>query len=889
MYNSSRADSYRNVNTASCREMQPHIFAVAARVHYRLIQDLGKPTQVIILNGETGTGKTFSAWKALEFLVATAIGNTSTDIQEVDTSYDIVRKVKDACRLISAFTTAPTEKNEVSSRHVQVVWLEYKKNNICGAKIASYLLERNRVTKGCCTYQIFNQVMTALADIEFADTGLSKEKQYFIVSDLNPLKEQQFREGFRDTLRAMDMLDFTINQKKNIFQVLSLIIHMGNIQFIQEDDCCRIDTDSEQSREAFENTCRLACLRREDLAELLTSTLISPQNVRRRHSMCRRNLSTKDACYHRLHSIIRHLYDLLFRWLIKSVNEILSTDLCQCNRLGILDIFGFECFDTNGVEQICVNYVNEKLQQYFIEKYVTSCQKDLQEEDLIEKEKSLNCSNILQLYEDRLNTVRKTLFAALNDTCLSTVPSDTGTLMRHVNATLSSNHSRRRFLKVKNENFVIRHYAGSVEYSCDDLFSKNTDKVPDELTITFSTSKNKFLHFLMIESDAYGKSSVKKRTMLSKLCYNVDWLIQELNECDAHYVRCVKLRRKRNTNWDRKGLYKQLANTGILHALPLAKCEYPVYFRYEDFCKRYYRHSGNSGNYGKFMKTCDIISKISESFPPTELKKADSSVYYGKNFIFLKEDFFLILESTRRQRHIESVKKIESFWIKYKNRQLEVKRTDAATNVSEANSPPQDNRNNVVVTNYQSKTPPLMYGINLVASQLGKPNTGHKVTRDCAMFRRALFDNQTIQVPEPYDSLQHKTSYIMKWLKDISETANIMDNTEATVSKQSSVTHDHNQSAHTSRNNGNRSKSADSNGDRICMWRKREKISGYYDKENDMYIIPHGGCTLFHKSGILSRRRPPRLPVKVHTRVTCLTNSHYSVHTELPQGLRDCL
>lgn len=87
-------------------------------------------------------------------------------------------------------------------------------------------------------------MMTALADIEFANTGLSKEEQYFIVSDFKCPKEQQLPEGLRGTLRAMDLLGFTVDQKRNIFQVLTLIIHMGNIRFIQEDDSCKIDTDS---------------------------------------------------------------------------------------------------------------------------------------------------------------------------------------------------------------------------------------------------------------------------------------------------------------------------------------------------------------------------------------------------------------------------------------------------------------------------------------------------------------------------------------------------------------------------------------------------------------------------------------------------------------------
>lgn len=116
--------------------------------------------KVIVLNGETGTGKTFNAGKALEFLTARTKSVSSADtLERRDVVRDIVRRITDACRLISAFTTAPTEKNEVSSRHVQLVWLEYRKGGIRGAKVSSYLLERDRVTRGCCNFQIFSQVM----------------------------------------------------------------------------------------------------------------------------------------------------------------------------------------------------------------------------------------------------------------------------------------------------------------------------------------------------------------------------------------------------------------------------------------------------------------------------------------------------------------------------------------------------------------------------------------------------------------------------------------------------------------------------------------------------------------------------------------------------------
>lgn len=88
--------------------------------------------------------------------------------------------------------------------------------------------------------------MTALTDIEFADTGLSRDARYFMSSDLDPSRGQQLRDGFRDTMRAMDMLGFTEDRKKDIFQVLALLIHMSNIRFTQEDDHCRIDTDDQR-------------------------------------------------------------------------------------------------------------------------------------------------------------------------------------------------------------------------------------------------------------------------------------------------------------------------------------------------------------------------------------------------------------------------------------------------------------------------------------------------------------------------------------------------------------------------------------------------------------------------------------------------------------------
>ncbi|XP_012217011.1 myosin ID heavy chain-like isoform X2 [Linepithema humile] len=847
IYDLSRTDEYDNICSLTHKEVAPHIFAVAARAHYRIIQGLGKPSQVIVLNGETGAGKTFNAWKALEFLTAST-RHIFADTQKQDLVCGIVQRIADACRLISAFSTAPTERNEVSSRNVQLVWLEYKMGNICGAKISSYLLERDRVTKGCCNFQIFSQMMTALGNEGFADTGLSKDIRYFMLSDLDPLEGQHFRDGFQDTLKAMDMLGFTEVQRKNIFLILSLLIHMSNIRFIQENDHCRIDTDNQESKEAFENTCRLACVKKEEFAELLTSILINPRGFRRRHSVCRRNLDTNDACRYRLHSIIRHLYDLLFHWLINHVNGILSASVFS-ERLGILDIFGFECFNANGIEQLCVNYVNERLQQYFVEKYLESCRKDLQTEGLIDNEES---SEIVQLYEDRLSTIDKYLFATLNDVCLSTVPCDSSMLIRQVNAT--SCPAARRFLSVKNDNFVIQHYAGAVEYSANDLLSKNNDKIPDEITMTFSVSKNTFLYSLIDKNKPHHNGKVKKPTMLSKLRYNVGLLIEELNKCDMHYVRCIKPRRLDNHNWDRDELWRQLTNTGILDALPLARCKYPIQFIYKEFYKRYCT---------KCIETSDLrtaCEKILELYRPT--MDDDLAAYCGKKIIFLSEFLFMQLERARLQRRVESVKKIESFWIKYRNRQ---RRNTEGNKADESQVIVNTNIQNGSIEESQSEYEYVMH------------------SRDSSEA------TQTV-------SLQCKTARIINWLEDVNNTPGVVKSDELSVISVSNeleellVNHDHSQFADIKYNNNVYSQY--SNNSTLHVQNEREKNSVDYNKEEDMYVIQRGASTMFYKNGILSRQPPTKLPVKVHTRLICLANSRYLVQTKLlglPQGLQDCL
>ncbi|KAK1125701.1 hypothetical protein K0M31_005249 [Melipona bicolor] len=813
LYNSSEFDKHVNTSEAS-----PHIFAIAAKAHYNLIKEIGRTSQVIIISGETGTGKTFNAYKCLDFL--SNINKKSVQLSQGDCAFNIMLRITDACHLISIFTTACTEKNEVSSRHGQLIKLHYKSGIISGATINSFLLERSRVTRGANNFQIFYQMIFGMSSAELESFYLSKDKYYDILNITDYNKRKYFEESFQDTLKALDALDFKLHQKSDIFQVLALLIHMGNIKFKEDDEICVIDFNNNKSKEAMKNICDLSSLTEESIMELLTTVLINPQSIWRKHTSYHRHLVTIDACRNRLHSIIRHMYDLLFHWILNHANKTLSLKQQYSQWLGILDIFGFECFTKNGIEQLCVNYANERIQQYFIKTYVENNCNNLQEEGLVES--CVVPLHTINLYKERLNIIEENLFLTLSDVCQSPVVIDTSTMIQL--ACKNLHDTQRKFLRVKEENFVIEHYSRPVAYSIDDLMSKNTDKVPNEISLIFSASKNKFLRSLInFGEEQYlhiVKASTTKKTMLAKLKYNMDTLIKELSKCDLHYVRCVKPNRSINNEWDRKDFQKQLACIGIFDALPLAKCKYPFRLSYQDFCCRYFRKPTETIDLDK----CRLIMESVAS-----KKNLQTQVHFGKQMIFLTEFFFLKLESYRRNYRIRYANKIKASWIRYKHRKL-------ATSKYLINSSEQ----RVHITN--------------------KDDTVVKITLDQELTNSNTSDENDVFVASFISQNNNEISY-----------SNIVieneDNENIGTNEDLNKTYSENENEY--ENN----------------W---TKILGVLEKDK-VVAIEMDSSLLFYRNRILSRRWLAAIPIRMHTRTTCMTKSHVLPRSVLPQGLQDCL
>ncbi|XP_046746497.1 unconventional myosin-XIX-like [Diprion similis] len=656
LYDRTRQDHFtKSLNNSQQELLEPHVFAVAAQARYRLACGLGKVHQVIVISGDSGSGKTFSACKILNFLAA-------TDQSNRDQTESTLSQIGKACSVVSSFSTASTERNKHSSRHGQLVQLQYVNGTIQGAVINSFLLEQSRVTGVCNNFHIFGQMLAGLADSHLGTLKLSRTTLYKIITnDSHTILNEDYVKGFQETVEAMDYLRIGESQRHDIFKVIALLLHLRNIQFQERLTVgCDVDVQKKESSNALEGACHLLGLPIPDLIKLLTTSMITPRSRLQRRSTYYCTITSVEGCNTRLHSIIRYLYYRLFYWLIDRLNEILTSLKQKPKLLGVLDIFGFEFFSVNSIEQLSINYANERMQLHFVEKYLEASRSELASEGLSLSPPLSTATN----HRERLAAIENCLFPVLDDACLIARTQKHSSFDQLV---LPTSNASTNFIHEKGETFAIRHYSRIVEYSTVDVLRKNTDKVPAELVSTFSLCQNKFILILLNKENTNRQSHLqqepgfdkkKKNTTLGKFKHSMDALMKELDEYDLHYIRCIKPSNHIDEGEMMKDFKQQLACSGILDALLLARCALPIRLEYKEFIKRYSKQV--TAEVKDPIWICKMILKL--VLNGDELQ---SLVHFGNRLIFLTEAVLYKLELVRDEFRSQCASKIQCLWFKY--------------------------------------------------------------------------------------------------------------------------------------------------------------------------------------------------------------------------------
>jgi len=369
LYGINVINNYTNPNVEG---LPSHIYNIPSSAYEAMIKS--ERSQSILISGESGAGKTEATKECLTFL--TAITSVNQSNSEKNIAFDVANRIIASSPIMEAFGNAQTIKNPNSSRFGKWMELRFDKktNKIGSSRIESYLLEKSRVTKHDSkerNYHIFYQIIRGADNDTLKELGLSQSTlDYYYLCGMygHETSDLDDKKRYQETSEALQTMGFTLPMIKYILKVIAAVLHLGNIK-ITPDTSDGATIDSKESSLVIAS--KLLNVESFLLRDGLTTTTITSASQRR--SIIKKSLSVERATELR-NSVARELYDRLFRFIIDNINNnankrnsiVAGPSFEESEHyIGLLDIFGFEIFEINSMEQLCINYCNEILQGYF--------------------------------------------------------------------------------------------------------------------------------------------------------------------------------------------------------------------------------------------------------------------------------------------------------------------------------------------------------------------------------------------------------------------------------------------------------------------------------------------------------------------------------------------
>uniref|UniRef100_A0A1B6CAA5 Myosin motor domain-containing protein n=1 Tax=Clastoptera arizonana TaxID=38151 RepID=A0A1B6CAA5_9HEMI len=566
IYNSETILEYRG---KSMGELDPHIFAVAEEAYTKMERE--QRDQSIIVSGESGAGKTVSAKYAMRYFATVGGSATETHIE---------KKILASSPIMEAIGNAKTTRNDNSSRFGKFIKLHFNKNNnIIGASMRTYLLEKSRVVFQAPeerNYHILYQLCAARN--MYPSLLLENAKSYKYLCQEASIPGVDDLKCFQDTLTALQILGFSELNITNVFKVFASILHLGNIEIVESSG--HGETDSSFIQENDPHLVTFTELLQLDAAKL-------------RKSLCFRWINSMKECVEKPLTVIeakgardalsKHIYAILFYWIVEGINKSLeSSSDAKHKFIGVLDIYGFETFDINSFEQFCINYANEKLQQQFNQHVFKLEQEEYLKEEIewifIDFYDNQPC---IDLIETKLG-----ILDLLDEECRMPKGTDitwAGKLYEKCNKW--QHFEKPRF--GSQHAFVIKHFADRVEYEVVGFLDKNRDTVMIDQVWALEHSGNELIRKLFSEDYArhlsvtmatptIGPTLRKRKTVGSQFRDSLNALMATLNETTPHYIRCIKPNdNKLAFDYDAHRAVQQLRACGVLETIRLSAQGFP--------------------------------------------------------------------------------------------------------------------------------------------------------------------------------------------------------------------------------------------------------------------------------------------------------------------------
>ncbi|XP_028818753.1 myosin VIIAa isoform X4 [Denticeps clupeoides] len=646
------ADQIRLYTNKKIGEMPPHIFAIADNCYFNMQRN--NRDQCCIISGESGAGKTESTKLILQFLAAIS-GQHSW----------IEQQVLEANPILEAFGNAKTIRNDNSSRFGKYIDIHFNKRGaIEGAKIEQYLLEKSRVCRQAQderNYHIFYCMLKGMTPDQKKKLGLGKatDYTYLTIGKCTVCDGRDDQKEYSNIRSAMKVLMFTDTENWEISKLLAAILHLGNLRYEARTydnlDACEVVRCPDLTTAAV-----LLEVDPKDLMNCLTSrTIITRGETVSTPLSMEQALDVRDA-------FVKGIYGRLFVWIVEKINAAIykppsSQPKSVRRSIGLLDIFGFENFSVNSFEQLCINFANENLQQFFV-RHVFKLE---QEEYNLE---NINWQHIE--FTDNQDALDMIAIKPMNIISLideeSKFPKGTDTTM--LNKLNSQHKLNTNYIPPKNTyetQFGIQHFAGVVYYETRGFLEKNRDTLHGDIIQLVHSSKNKFIKQIFQADVAMGAETRKRSpTLSSQFKRSLELLMRTLSVCQPFFVRCIKPNEcKKPMLFDRELCVRQLRYSGMMETIRIRRAGYPIRYTFVEFVDRYrvlmpgvkpaYKQEDLRG-------TCQRIAEA--------VLGRDDDWQMGKTKIFLKDHHDMLLEIERDKAITDKVILIQKVVRGFKDR-----------------------------------------------------------------------------------------------------------------------------------------------------------------------------------------------------------------------------
>ncbi|XP_037648825.1 unconventional myosin-XV isoform X6 [Sebastes umbrosus] len=635
MYNIYGTDMVLLYKGCALGENPPHLFAIANAAYSKMMD--AKHNQVIIISGESGSGKTEATKLVLRYLAA------------IHHKSNLAQQILEAAPLLESFGNAKTVRNDNSSRFGKYIEVSLEDGVISGAITSQYLLEKSRIVfqaKDERNYHIFYEMLAGLPSQQRQAFYLQEAETYYYLNQGGDcgITGKNDAEDFLRLLAAMEILHFTPDDQSAIFRVLSSILHLGNVYF-QRYEADGQEVASVVSAQEIRVVAELLQISPEGLQKSITYKVTETMRDKIYTPL------TVESAVDARDAVAKILYSLLFHWLTERINAQVYPRQHTLS-ISILDIYGFEDLTFNSFEQLCINYANEYLQFFFNRIVFREEQEEYSREQIPWQDIPFSDN---QPCIDLVAAKPHGILRILDDQCCFPQATDHTFLQKcHYH---HGNNPLYQKPKMPLPEFTIKHFAGRVTYQVYKFLDKNYDQVRQDVLDLFIQSKNKMVsNLFLVHAEVTGQqrgghmrksSTVTRRyqapTVSNKFQQSLLELVEKMERCNPFFVRCIK-----PNNMKQPGVYEddlvsnQLRHSGVMETIRIRREGYPVRMPFYIFLFRYKSLVGLRELPAANGENCVImLCKLCFLRP--------GAYHVGVTKLFLKEDIYQLLECKRQR------------------------------------------------------------------------------------------------------------------------------------------------------------------------------------------------------------------------------------------------